>query len=162
MPFVLKGYAVSLSTADTSLSMADATLIASQLFLDLCSDSSFAVAKDAHHDIPLHRHGSPMWLAIADDNEPEMEDQLHHFPARLGLAPDLDLLVPYVLMRLAVVDGYVPRFADSGGYPYWRPGGVTEPIEQYPLTLKGFTEVVADRVTATALRRPSVRYVRTV
>lgn len=159
---VLKGYVAALRTVAPELSTNDALEIAGNLLKDLCSEAKYLTAKITHSRLALHRHGTPMWFAVPGDGENLMDDQIHLLPARLGLAPVGNFPVPYVTFPMLIKECRVPRFADSSGYPYWRPGGKTMPISQCAPVLGGFTEVVADNVTTIAIQNAAISYNRTV
>lgn len=159
---VLKGYVAALRSIDSALSVAEAVKIAGALLADLCSKGRWIAAKVTHPQLALHLHGTPMWFAISEAGVKSIEDQIHLLPARLGLAPVEKFPIQYVLFSMLVKDCHVPRFADSSGYPYWRPGGKTMPISQCSSEMEGFTEVVADKVTTFAIQSVAISYTRTV
>lgn len=101
-----------------------------------------------------------MWIAALD--EEAMLGNLQLLPARLGLAPDPVLPTSYVLMKVSTDQGALPRFADSGGFPYWRPGGVTHPISLCPAGHLGFPELVIDGIQVRHVNGPLLEYERSV
>lgn len=152
----------ALDADDLGLSVADQLERAKSLAFDLSDSTTFLSARQDNAALPLHRHGSPMWIAAAEN--PPLSDPtwLECVPARLGLGPDAVLPVRYVLMQVRVSGATVPRFADSGAYPYWAPGGLTKPIEQCPVELTGFQEIVANGICVGSLDGAVSSYVRTI
>lgn len=142
------------------LSEADAMDIAQSLISNIFSDSGLTVAKSNHRSLLLHLYGQPIWLADPVSGNPNADNDITLLPARLGLNPHP---TRYVLLKLHVDARFTPRFADSGAYPYWRPGGKTNPIEQCPSAYNdGFDETIGDGVTVSALVAPIIRYERTI
>lgn len=140
-----------------SLHVSEAHEIALRILSDLGDPLLFELTREDNGAVPLHRHGTPMWLADPDSASDFAAIGL--LPARLGLAPRSG---PYILLFPKATNCHVPRFSDSGGYPYWRPGGRTCPLEQCPPGCDGFIEVVADRLTIAALLKAPGRFSRTV
>lgn len=138
----------------------EAGITAEQMLRDCCSASGLAATKSAHDDLPIHQHGWAMWWAVRDGSL--TASTLPLLPARLGLAPTPDLPIKYLLMPVAGAVANLPRFADSGGDPYWLPGGRTRPIEQCPAGFDGLDEFLVDRVAVRSLRQPFVAYIRTI
>jgi hypothetical protein len=95
-------------------------------------------------DLGLHTRGTPFWVADSESGKPAFDSDLTLYAARAGLEPRSTV---YVLIRLGYREGKIPRFADSSGYPYWRPGGKTNPIEKCPSEYSGFDEAVLDNVS---------------
>jgi len=148
-----------LQVNNPELTSSEALDVAQQLMDDLTANPTYAGAKLYHGALPLHEHASPMWLVDPDSAKPLADAALELLPARLGIAPRR---TRYVLLALSARTCHSPRFADSGAYPYWRPGGKTFPIEQCPKGYEGFDEVVSDGITISNLRRPLRRYQRTI
>lgn len=102
--------------------------------------------------LPIHEIGTPCWVADPTSGDPEPSVHKEYYPARAGIAPDQDGIYEYVLLPLRIPGpATYPRFADSGGYPFWRPGGRTEPISGCPDSFSGFEEAVTDQVTLACL-----------
>lgn len=121
---------------------------ADELFVRLTQPSEWMGAVASYASLPIHRHGYPFWIADPASGEPPAEARLDHYPARAGLAPSEHPGEKYIVLRLAIEGpATVPRFADSCGYSYWRPGGRTEPIAECPADLSGFSEAIVDAVT---------------
>lgn len=95
--------------------------------------------------IPLHEHGYPLFIGDPKSAKPKILEHIRQFPCRAGLAPESRAREEYVLIWLEVDSGHTPRFPDSCGYIYWRPGGKTYPIEKCPRKLSGLSEAVTDR-----------------
>ena len=144
---------------DSELTSSEALAIAQQLMTDLLANPTFAAAKHAHGALPLHQHGTPMWLADPDSTAIHPDTNIALLPARLGLAPRR---ARYVLVVVTPPACCSPKFADSGAYPYWRPGGKTLPIDQCPRECDGMAESVSDGVSIRHMRRPAIRYQRAV
>lgn len=121
---------------------------AEDLFACLTQPSEWIDAVASHASLPIHRHGYPFWIADPASGEPRAEARLDHYPARAGLAPSEHPGEKYIVLRLKIGGAaMVPRFADSCGYCYWRPGGRTAPIAECPPDLSGFSEAIVDAVT---------------
>jgi hypothetical protein len=143
------------------LSITDADEVAERLMDDLTDPGQLLYQKSHYGGLPVHWHGYPVWLALPDGGV-EPSSQVDVLPARLGLAPEKAIPVRYVLMTLSAADCHLPRFADSCGYPYWAPGGITKPIEQCPAGLTGIGERVADGLRLSDLCGPYFYFMRTV
>jgi len=148
--------------SDPTLTTAESDVIAADLIANLCSAVTFLVAKTSENStLPLHAPGFPMWLGIEDDRDPPLLDSIKHLPSRLGLQPDSLPGQRYVLLRLSPPAVCLrPRFADSGGYPYWRATGKTQPIETCPSHLPGIQEVVSDRLRISSLAEAAIVFHR--
>jgi len=144
---------------DPSLTVNDAVLMASAAVSALQDPLLFTAARVTNSSIPLHRHGTPIWLADPQSSKKDAFSHINFFPARVGLAPKPG---KYLLFRVTVSSCFQPRFADSGAYPYWRASGRTLPIEQCPASLDGFTEVISDGVTVAAVQSPLQSFSRTI
>ncbi|MFH1871974.1 MAG: hypothetical protein ABIK82_09335 [Pseudomonadota bacterium] len=119
---------------------------ANEIMNQLRAFDRWRVAVTNNSGVALHFFGAPFWIADPDSGKPHPSVKKTYYPARAGLAPDIDR--KYVLLQLKIPkDASVPRFADSNGYPYWRPGGRTYPIEGCPAELSGFDEAVTNGVT---------------
>lgn len=110
-------------------------------------------------DLPLHEHGTPFWVADATTAVPAVDVDPSLFPARAGLRPETGT---YVLLQLSARSGNSPRFADSQGYPYWRPGGMTKPIAACPRGLSGLGEFVVDGMSLSSIAEPIQTFSRIV
>lgn len=157
-----QGYAFGLRAIDDDLSPSDAFDVASELLAELSSTSSFVSGKSSMPELPLHRHGTPMWLAVPESEVALSDDDLSLLPARLGLDPTESVQARYIFIEVSAEECFVPRFADSGAYPYWKPGGKTAPIETCPAGLTGFTEVVGNGLTLSNLSSPFRQYLRKI
>jgi hypothetical protein len=152
-------FARGLVARDSSLSQPEASTIAAALVDDLQDGTSFVAARDAYGDVSFARHPSPVWAADPGSATPEHLANLPLLPARLGLGPNPG---HYVLLTIRRPQWRSPRFADSGGYPYWRPGGVTLPIEQTPDGNSGFAEYVTHDLKLRDLTAPLQLYERII
>lgn len=93
--------------------------------------------------VPIHSPGYPLWVADPMSGKPDAETNLKLYPARAGIGYEP---LKYAFLKLRHASGHLPRFADSCGYPYWRPGGKTLPVPDCPKTVSGFDEAVVDGV----------------
>ena len=109
--------------------------------------------------LAMHDHGTPFWVADPTPSTPAVDNDLTLYPARAGLAPQV---AEYVFLRLHCNKGQVPRFADSQGYPYWRPGGKTQPIKECPEGYSGLPEAVVDQVRIANLSSSIVTFDRSI
>lgn len=156
-----KGLAFALKAEDPSLLVTDAMLIANDIVLRLSAAVTSGLARIDYGQLPLHVHGTPMWIAVLEASEASaIREDVAYPPARLGLAPESDRPVRYVLMAIHTSESFRPRFADSGAYPYWEPGGKTRPLEQCPAGLNGLAEVVVNNVRVGSIRDYVVIYER--
>ena len=134
--------------------------VAQELLTELASKLSLAEARRVYAGLGLQRSNSPLiWLADPVSAAPPHDDNLGLLPARLGIRPGHDR---YLLFKIAATECRTARFADSGGYEYWLPGGSTAPIEDCPPGYSGLEECVALPLTLWAIRSPVVRFVRAV
>lgn len=151
---------IGISASDPALSTADSIAIASEIVADLAHSTRYSAAKIIANSIPLHRHGTPMWIAVPGGEDPPIDGDVHYLPARLGLQPEDEFFSRYLLVLLDLDLGAQPRFADSEGYAYWKPGGLTDPIEGCPADYTGLTELVVDEVRVNNIAQPLQPYLR--
>lgn len=109
--------------------------------------------------LPLHDPGTPFWVADDFAASPPAIASAATYPARCGLEPANG---PYLLFRMTRVSGRVPRFADSAGYVFWRPGGKTEPIGGCPVHHSGFDEAIMANVSIGDLVAPATPFDRVI
>jgi hypothetical protein len=103
-------------------------------------------------EISIGRDERPFWITRETTGTLSPDANPSKLPARCGIQPAKRPLA-YVLMKLTIEVEHEPRFADSNGYPYWRPGGKTLPIEGCPPEFSGLDEAVAKRVTIRRLAK---------
>ena len=139
------------------ITASEAEEIAQQLIYELEDQLIMKDRRDTYRDLPLHYITAPMWLTKPTADSAVFSADIELLPARLGMAP---FPGRYVLMGVIARECRIPRFADSGGYPYWRPGGMTQPIAQCPSAKSGLAEAVSEALYLSDLIQPLVRYIR--
>lgn len=131
--------------------------VANDICYDLRQTSHWStVGAGSHAAIPLHRHGFPYWVADPGSGRPKLGGDVSLFPARAGMELESG---EYVFITLRCTAGLSPRFADSCGHHYWRPGGTTHPRDGCPSGLSGFQEAVIDRISIANISSPIVLFV---
>lgn len=118
---------------------------------------------EKYASLPLHRHGFPFWIADITEADPTPHNGLDSYPGRAGLAPDNIKHLEYVLVKLRPKKKiFKPRFADSGGYVHWRPGGKTKPIAECEEGHSGFDEFIADELSVGDIVSAPIHFRRSV
>ena len=139
--FELKIGEIALS-GDPDLAL-DATSLGAKIrgIIDkLQSPSMFAIQKAELGGKKLQATAQPLWLGDPKTSTPPIATPAD-FPACAGLAPTTGTHYCLVVQHM---EPLLPRFADSGGYPYWRPGGRTLPIPESPYKIGIFEAIVGD------------------
>jgi len=140
---------------DRNLTLADAEIVAADIINELEDPARFRLAVHSMPSMPLCGSIGPMWIADPTSSNQLPEVNLSALRLRLGIEARP---TKQVLLRIASTSCWIPRFADSGGYPYWRPGGRTEPTEDCPAGLDGFDEYVVEAKVISDLTGPFLRY----
>jgi len=91
---------------------------------DLQSSTMLSHYRARYSSLGLQTRSQPNWLGDPNSADPPVKDPAI-FPAVAGVAPKIGTHYKICVKLLNI---QMPRFADSCGYPYWIPGGRTNPL----------------------------------
>ena len=156
----LQGLLLSQLVTESDYPFDDADTLVSNLLDELQMPAPWpTLSRPTIKRLALHRAGSLFWVGDPDSGKPGPSPRFDLYPARAGLHPDAG---EYLFLRLKLNQGSTPRFADSGAYPYWRPGGKTQPISGCPAGYSGFDEAVAKDAKLSNLSSPMKLFKRKI
>jgi hypothetical protein len=115
--------------------------ISNNILLMLCSDQMFHSTKARYGKLGIRIDDRITWIFEIGTPDPTKSTVLTYLPARLGIEP----IGPKIYLAFKFKNSEVkkvPRFIDSGGYSYWKPGGKTDPIEGCPEAYLGIDEKI--------------------
>lgn len=123
----------------------------------LQTSTMFQIHKSELGNHKLQAIARPLWLGDPKSSTPPVSDPAD-YPACAGIAPTTGTHYRLIVRHPAPL---LPRFADSGGYPYWRPGGRTLPIPESTYKM-GICEAVVGDLCVDMLAAPISDFYRLI